>query len=126
MSSSHVMNEIPAVFTMNVIRNNAQGDGRTDDIVSVRKEGQYFQLSYSNKPENLKHQVSLTQNDVYAHFQDVLTLLSADDEPFTHVQFNFPAVPSVMYKVATLQDDDLQEVIMKRFDALLSNWPVRA
>jgi len=122
MSSSH-----PSVFSVVVIRNlktngNLTEGERTDDCIRVSRDGQYFNVTYSNKPESIKQTVSLTANDLYKYLKNTLTLLSQDDEPFSHIQFNFPAVPTVMYKTTNL--NLVYDVVMDQIDNMIANWPV--
>jgi hypothetical protein len=93
-----------------------------DDSLSISREGQYFNVTYNNKPEGIKQTVSLTANDVYKYLKNTLTLLSNDDEPFSHIQFNFPAVPAVMYKTTNICM--VYDVLMDQIDSMIANWPV--
>ena len=54
----------------------------------------------------------------------MLTLLSNDDEPFSHIQFNFPALPAVMYKTTNISM--VYDVLMEQVDSMIANWPVNA
>jgi len=114
---------VSAGFSINVIRNFA--DPRMDDSIIVKPDGQFFGLIYNNKDEKIKHQQSLNTNEMFAYMRDFITLISADEKPFEQVQFNFPGVPAVIFSPETLRDYRIQEVILKRFDCLLSNWPIR-
>jgi hypothetical protein len=121
MSSS---SSTPAKFSMVMIRNfkTSEDAPSKDDFLSISREGQYFNVTYNNKPEGIKHTVSLTANDVYKYLKNTLTLLSNDDEPFSHIQFNFPAVPSVMYKTTNICM--VYDVLMDQIDSMIANWPV--
>ena len=121
-SSSH-----PSVFSIVIIRNlktdgNVTEGERTDDHIRVSRDGQYFNVTYSNKPEGIKQTVSLTANDFFKYLKNTLTLLSNDDEPFSHIQFNFPTVPAVMYKTTNLSM--VYDVVMDQIDTMIANWPV--
>jgi len=122
--ASSSSNEIPASFSMSIIRNMSDTTTKTDDVISVRRDGQYFTLCYKDKNQGVKQTVSMTAGDVYKYLKNTLTLLSNDDEPFSHVQFNFPATPSVMYKTENLVC--VTDVLLEQFDMLLSNWPINA
>ena len=115
------MSEVPATFSVIVIRN--KDAHRTDDTIAVSRDGQHYNVHYVNKDEGVKHQVSMTGNDLYKYIKNLLTMLSNDDEPFSHVQFNFPATPAVMYRTQNL--DQVYGVVMDQFDNMLSNWPVK-
>jgi hypothetical protein len=121
MSSS---SSTPAKFSMVMIRNfkTSEDAPSKDDFLSISREGQYFNVTYNNKPEGIKHTVSLTANDVYKYLKNTLTLLSNDDEPFSHIQFNFPAVPAVMYKTTNICM--VYDVLMDQIDSMIANWPV--
>jgi hypothetical protein len=119
-SSSSSAIEIPAAFSVMVIRD--QASSRSDDTINVTREGQYYNVRYINKNEGLKQTVSMTGNDLYKYFKNLLSMLASDDEPFSHVQFNFPATPTVMYKTQNLYH--MYDVIMDQFDHLLANWPI--
>jgi len=114
--------EIPASFSMSIIRNKSDTTSKTDDVISVRRDGQYFTLRYKDKNQGVNQSVSMTAGDVYKYLKNTLTLLANDDEPFSHVQFNFPATPSVMYKMENLVC--VTDVLLEQFDMLLSNWPI--
>jgi len=113
--------ETAAPFSINVIR--SKDATRSDDTISVTKDGQYYTLRYVNKDEGVKHHVSMTGNDLYKYFKNLLTMLSSDDEPFSHVQFNFPATPAVMYRTENI--NQVYGVIMDQFDNMLANWAVK-
>jgi hypothetical protein len=121
MSSS---SSTPAKFSMVMIRNfkTSEDAPSKDDSLSISREGQYFNVTYNNKPEGIKQTVSLTANDVYKYLKNTLTLLSNDDEPFSHIQFNFPAVPAVMYKTTNICM--VYDVLMDQIDSMIANWPV--
>jgi len=121
MSSS---SSTPAKFSMVMIRNfkTSEDAPSKDDSLSISREGQYFNVTYNNKPEGIKQMVSLTANDVYKYLKNTLTLLSNDDEPFSHIQFNFPAVPAVMYKTTNICM--VYDVLMDQIDSMIANWPV--
>ena len=121
-SSSSSTMEIPAAFSVMVIRDNTSP--RSDDTINVTREGQYYNVRYINKNEGLKHTVSMTGNDLYKYFKNLVSMLANDDEPFSHVQFNFPATPTVMYRTQNLHH--MYDVIMDQFDQLLANWPITA
>ena len=112
-----------ASFSINVIRNFA--DERKDDSILVKPEGQFFNLTYNNKDEKFKHHQSLNTTEMFAYMRDFITLISADEKPFEQVQFNFPGIPAVIFTPESLRDYRIQEVILKRFDCLLANWPIR-
>jgi hypothetical protein len=113
--------EIAAPFSINVIR--SKDATHSDDTISVTKDGQYYNLRYVSKDEGVKHHVSMTGNDLYKYFKNLLTMLSSDDEPFSHVQFNFPATPAVMYRTENI--NQVYGVIMDQFDNMLANWAVK-
>jgi hypothetical protein len=114
----------PAKFSMVMIRNLkcVEDSPSKDDHLSITRDGQYFNVTYTNKPEGIKQTVSLTANDVYKYLKNMLTLLSNDDEPFSHIQFNFPAVPAVMYKTENISM--MYDVVMEQIDSMIANWPV--
>lgn len=116
----------PSKFSMVMIRNlkNFDDAPSNDDHLSITRDGQYFNVTYTNKPEGVKQVVSLTANDVYKYLKNTLTLLSNDDEPFSHIQFNFPAVPAVMYKTSNI--NMIYDVLLDQFDSMIANWPVNA
>ena len=95
-----------------------------DDHLSISRDGQYFNVSYHNKPEGVKQTVSLTANDLYKYLKNTLTLLSNDDEPFSHIQFNFPTIPAVMYKTSNISM--VYDVILEQIDSMIANWPINA
>jgi hypothetical protein len=115
--------ETPSTFTMQVIRSVERDAENTDDYVRISRDGQYFTLYYFSKRDGVKHTVSLTGGDTYKYFKNLLTLLAHDDEPFSHVQFNFPATPSVMYKTSNLPY--VTDIVLDQFDSMLSNWPLK-
>ena len=126
-SSSSSSSSHPSVFSIVIIRNlktdgNVTEGERTDDRIRVSRDGQYFNVTYSNKPEGIKQTVSLTANDFFKYLKNTLTLLSNDDEPFSHIQFNFPTVPAVMYKTTNLSM--VYDVVMDQIDTMIANWPV--
>ena len=95
-----------------------------DDLLSISRDGQYFNVTYTNKPEGVKQTVSLTANDLYKYLKNTLTLLSNDDEPFSHIQFNFPTIPAVMYKTSNISM--VYDVILEQIDSMIANWPINA
>lgn len=114
---------VSANFSINVMRNSS--DARTDDQIVVKPDGQFFTLTYNNKDEKITHRQSFNTTEVFAYMRDFITLISSDEKPFEQIQFNFPGVPAVIFTPETLRDYRIQDVILKRFDCLLSNWPVR-
>lgn len=116
----------PAKFSMIMIRyfKTVEDAPSKDDHLSIIRDGQYFNVTYNNKPEGVKQTVSLTANDVFKYLKNTLTLLSNDDEPFSHIQFNFPAVPAVMYKTSNISM--VYDVLLDQIDSMIANWPVNA
>ena len=86
----------PAKFSMVMIRNfkSIEDTPTKDDHLSITRDGQYFNVTYN------------------------------DDEPFSHIQFNFPAVPAVMYKTSNISM--VYDVLLDQFDSMIANWPVNA
>jgi hypothetical protein len=120
------MSSSPAKFSMVMIRNlkSIEDTPSNDDRLIISRDGQYFNVTYTNKPEGVKQVVSLTANDMFKYLKNTLTLLSNDDEPFSHIQFNFPAVPAVMYKTSNI--DMVYDVLLDQFDSMIANWPINA
>ena len=116
----------PAKFSMVMIRNfkSIEDTPTKDDLLSISRDGQYFNVTYTNKPEGVKQTVSLTANDLYKYLKNTLTLLSNDDEPFSHIQFNFPTIPAVMYKTSNISM--VYDVILEQIDSMIANWPINA
>ena len=112
-----------ASFSIVVMR--SFSDACKDDQIHVKPEGQFYNLSYTNNDEKFKHKQALNTTEVFAYMRDFITLISADEKPFEQIQFNFPGVPSVVFSPESLRDYRIQDVILKRFDCLLANWPVR-
>jgi hypothetical protein len=112
-----------ASFSIVVMR--SFSDARKDDQIHVKPEGQFYTLKYTNMDEQFKHKQALNTTEVFAYMRDFITLISADEKPFEQIQFNFPGVPSVVFSPESLRDYRIQDVILKRFDCLLANWPVR-
>ena len=123
MSSSSLS---PAKFSMVMIRNfkSIEDTPTKDDLLSISRDGQYFNVTYTNKPEGVKQTVSLTANDLYKYLKNTLTLLSNDDEPVSHIQFNFPTIPAVMYKTSNISM--VYDVILEQIDSMIANWPINA
>jgi hypothetical protein len=120
------MSSSPAQFSMVMIRNltSSEDTPSKDDRLSISRDGQYFNVTYTNKPEGVKQTVSLTANDVYKYLKNTITLLSNDDEPFSHIQFNFPAIPAVMYKTSNI--NMVYDVVLEQIDNMIANWPINA
>ena len=94
-----------------------------DDVITVTPFGDEFKLEFVGKQDKLKHFVYLSDEQVVRYVEDLFYLLPNDADAFEFMQFDLPCFPSVMYKVAELDDKVIHHSIRDRLRETLANWP---
>lgn len=96
-------------ITVQLVRNT--NDSSKDDIITIRQttDSDIIFLSYKDRNSNSFHEVRMTRRSMSEYFLSLFHILSYDEEPFIHVQVNFPAFPSVLLKVNDLRGESLRD-----------------
>jgi len=86
-------------------------DSSKDDIITIRQttDSDIIFLSYKDRKSNSFHEVRMTKRSMSEYCISLFHILSYDEDPFIHVQVNFPAFPSVLLKADDLQDNLLRD-----------------
>jgi hypothetical protein len=109
MSSSYSSYAIEIIF----IRSDEHGGNgpKTDDVIKVRKDydSGEFEIIYKDRADSqssVYHTLfSLYRQRVIDHIYLTLKSLCMDEEPFHQVQFNLPAMPSLIVSIDTFKED---------------------
>jgi hypothetical protein len=86
-------------------------DSSKDDTITIRQttDSDIIFLSYKDRKSNSFHEVRMTKRSMSEYCISLFHILSYDEDPFIHVQVNFPAFPSVLLKADDLQDNLLRD-----------------
>jgi hypothetical protein len=86
-------------------------DSSKDDTITIRQttDSDIIFLSYKDRKSNSFHEVRMTKRSMSDYCISLFHILSYDEDPFIHVQVNFPAFPSVLLKADDLQDNLLRD-----------------
>lgn len=95
-----------------------------DDVIMVNPVGDEFKVTYTNRVEGFTHFFFGVEKDVMNYIYDLLRGARRDTDPYEYVQFNLPCFPSFIYKTAQLTDD-LCDMLMRRTQQVVANWPER-
>jgi len=99
------------------------GQGRSDDTIRIKPLMDKFRVNYVSRHNNVNHFMYCTKEQAFRYVDDLLYLLPPDAEPFSSIQFNFPCMPALMYRLADLHNPDVRYALRDRVAALLDNWP---
>ena len=110
-----------AQFTIQLTRNASH---ENDDVITIAPTGMGdYRIDFRSKPEGTHHFIYHEGEDVMRYVEDLFYLLPTDAMPFTHMQFNFPCFPSVIYKMADADTNVVRHTVKDRLRSLLDNWP---
>jgi hypothetical protein len=103
---------------------NAADNGSTDDHAAIRRTGvDQYELTYTttstDSGEANIYRVNTDDRGIFRWFRSVIGLLEADAEPFTHVQLDFPAAPSVLIKARCI--GEFYHTILNALDVWLDD-----
>lgn len=86
------------------------GEGEHDEYVRIKSIGaDNYEFVYTHEPRDQKKYektADLNKSQLVAWFRGTFRLIAIDMQPFKAVQFDFPLVPSVLIKPASLNHDD--------------------
>ena len=100
------------------------GQGRSDDVIRIKPMMDRFRVNYVSRHNNVNHFMYCTNEQAFRYVDDLMYLLPPDAEPFSSIQFNFPCMPALMYRLADLRNNaDIRYSLRDRVAALLDNWP---
>ena len=94
-----------------------------DDVITISPFMDMFKLEFVGKQDKLKHFVYLSDEQIVKYVEDLFYLLPTDADAYEFMQFDLPCFPSVMYKVAELDDKVVRHTIRDRLWSILENWP---
>jgi hypothetical protein len=85
-------------------------DSSKDDIITIRQttDSDILFLSYKDRHSNSFHEVRMTRRMMSEYCVSLFHILSYDDDPYIHVQVNFPAFPSILLKTDDLKYESLR------------------
>lgn len=86
-------------------------DSARDDMITIRQteDDNLVSLCYKDRMSSSQHEVLLEKDSVSEYCISLFHVLSYDNDPFKHVQVNFPAFPSVLLDVNDLKYESLRE-----------------
>ena len=99
------------------------GQGRSDDVIRIKPLMDKFRVNYVSRDNNVNHFMYCTNEQAFRYVDDLLYLLPPDSEPFSSIQFNFPCMPALMYRLSDLRTPEVRYSLRDRVAALLDNWP---
>jgi hypothetical protein len=99
------------------------GQGRSDDVIRIKPLMDKFRVNYVSRDNNVNHFMYCTNEQAFRYVDDLLYLLPPDSEPFSSIQFNFPCMPVLMYRLSDLRTPEVRYSLRDRVAALLDNWP---
>ena len=99
------------------------GDANSDDVIRITPFMDEFKIEFVGRVDKIKHFHYATQEQAVQYVGDLLYLLPNDADPYENMQFDFPCFPSVMFKVADLDDKTVRRTVRDRLTATLENWP---
>jgi hypothetical protein len=101
--------KIHTSFTIQLIRDS--NDSTRDDTITIRKTeyDNLVSLCYKDRFSNSQHEVFVEKSSASEYCISLFHVLSYDNDPFKHVQVNFPAFPSVLLDASDLQYESLRE-----------------
>jgi hypothetical protein len=96
-------------ITVQLVRDT--NDSSKDDLITIRQttDSDIIFLSYKDRKSNSFHEVRMTKRSMSEYFISLFHILSYDQDPYIHVQVNFPAFPSVLLKTDDLENDSLRD-----------------
>jgi hypothetical protein len=112
-----------SVVSFNILlTRNSSSDN--DDVITIAPTGLgNYRIDYRSKPENTRHFIYCERDNVIRYVEDLFYLLPSDTQPFSHIQFNFPCFPLVIYKVTDVNSNVIRQSVLFRLRELLDNWP---
>ena len=95
-------------FTIQLIRDS--NDSTRDDIITIRQteHDDIVSLCYKDRMSTSQHEVFVEKNSASEYCISLFHVLSYDNDPFKHVQVNFPAFPSVLLDPNDLKYESLR------------------
>jgi len=98
-----------------------------DDKVVIKREDSNIRVEYTcTEGQKKTHQsLLLTHTGMSRYVQNLGHLFLHDtvgDEPFTHIQFNFPGFPCFLCSRETLQLIATQDALMEIADIVSESW----
>lgn len=86
-------------------------DSSKDDLITIRQttDSDIIFLSYKDRNNNSFHEVRMTRRTMSEYCISLFHILSYDDDPYIHVQVNFPAFPSILLKTDDLKGNSLRD-----------------
>lgn len=87
---------------------NFDGEGKNDDCVKITSIGaDNYELVYTYvQGKKIRKTAEFNKSQLMGWFRGTMRLIAIDIQPFRAVQFDFPIVPSVLVKPASLNHDD--------------------
>lgn len=95
----------------------------SDDVIRITPFMDEFKIEFVGRVDKIKHFHYATQEQTVQYVGDLLYLLPNDADPYVNMQFDFPCFPSVMFKVADLDDKIVRHTVIDRLNSTLDNWP---
>ena len=108
------------------LRKDATSD--LDDVVQIKslREDLYsvtYTYGESAKPSKGTQTAYLDSNGIYQYIRSLLQLLQQDVDPFEFVQFDFPLMPSILFRIDSLKSREYH-TILEALECHLNNQTV--
>jgi hypothetical protein len=108
---------------LRLLRKGATSDA--DDVIQIKCQREdVYSVTYtygeSAKPTKGSYTAYLDGNSTYQYVRTLLQLLQQDVDPFEFAQFDFPLMPSILFKIDTLKGREYH-TILDALDCHLKN-----
>jgi hypothetical protein len=88
----------------------------TDDKIAIKYDEMEDNYTLTYLDGTLKsatiQTLTMDGNNLDQYLKSLFTLLSLDDDPFHNIQFNIPAMPSILYKSSDLANKNIVDALM--------------
>jgi hypothetical protein len=117
-------------YTSTILRfiRDRSGASDNDDVLTiVPSDDSYrtYHLTYSDRMNKISNKFESVEGEVIDYVDNLFTLLFADDDPYTHVQFDSPSFPSVMIPVRKLDECNVRDSVIDILKSTLRNYPMK-
>lgn len=119
----HIMS--PVSISISFIRNT--NSPNTDDIVSIvpnkAAASMLFDVVYRDRFNGTVTHSTVPTQDIFDFLENIFTLLTVDEDPYTFIQIITPSFPSVLLSVGSLKKSEIRTSIMTVVNNIIRNWP---
>lgn len=82
-----------------------------DQICVSSDDGILFTLSYADVSSGVRQVLKTDKNGIVEYFDNLFVIIQMDDEPFHCIQIDFPAYPTILLNIASLQDYKIHQIL---------------